>query len=147
VNVALHLVVTALLLAWGAGSFGFQKLLNTGRWDEGVPFAWAAADMFVWTILLLVDGEAPQSPFLVGYACLIAAAGLWFRVRLVWFVTILSILSYGVVLTAFLMDEGQPGGVHRPLIFVMALVVLGGTVSYQVNRVRALSKYYERRQL
>jgi eukaryotic-like serine/threonine-protein kinase len=140
-----HLIVTALLLAWGSVSYLCQKFLNGGRRDEDVPFAWAACDMAVWTVVLIVSGRAPQGPLVVGYACLIAAAGLWFRVRLVWFVTILSLLSYVVVVVVYLMDGGETTGMHHQLIFAVALVVLGGVVSYQVGRVRALSRYYERR--
>jgi len=142
-----HLLVTVLLLAWGAVSFIFQKLLNTGRWDEDVPFAWAGADMLAWTLVLLVSGRAPQGPLVAGYACLIAGAGLWFRVRLVWFVTLLSLLSYGVIVAVYLGDGGEIYELHHQLIFAVVLVVLGGVVAYQVNRVRALSRYYERRPL
>jgi eukaryotic-like serine/threonine-protein kinase len=145
IELAPHLIVTALLLAWGGVSYLCQKILNRGRWDEDVPFAWAACDMVVWTVVLIVSGRAPQGPLVVGYACLIAAAGLWFRVRLVWFVTILSLLSYGVVMAVYLMDGGETTGMHHQLIFAVALIVLGGVVSYQVDRVRALSRYYERR--
>ena len=42
---------------------------------------------------------------------------------------------------------GHINGPHRHLIFVVGLVVLGSVVAYQVNRVRALSRYYERRPL
>ena len=147
VDLFLHLVVTGLLLAWGAVSFAFQKLLNTGRWDEDVPFAWAAADMMLWTVVCLVDGDVPHSPVVIIYACLIAAAGLWFRVRLVWFVTALALLSYSLVVASFAIQEGGFDSPHRHLIFVVGLVVMGFVVSYQVNRVRALSRYYERRPL
>jgi serine/threonine-protein kinase len=147
VRMGVHLIVTGLLLGWGAASFVFQKLLNTGRWDKVVPSAWAAADMLLWTALLVVDGGAPESPVVIGYACLIAAAGLWFRVQLVWFVTILSLLSYGIVLAVFCAEGGVINSPHMQFIFAIALVVLGGVVAYQVNRVRALSRYYERRPL
>jgi eukaryotic-like serine/threonine-protein kinase len=141
VELAPHLIVTVLLLAWGSVSYICQKVLNAGRWDEDVPFAWAASDMVVWTVVLIVSGRAPQGPLVVGYACLIAAAGLWFRVRLVWFVTILSLLSYGAVLSVYLLEGGETTGMHHQLIFAVALVVLEGVVSYQVDRVRALSRY------
>ena len=44
-------------------------------------------------MLLVADGAA--SPLVVGYPLLIAASGLWYRVRFVWFVTALSLISYG----------------------------------------------------
>jgi serine/threonine-protein kinase len=143
----LHLVIMGLLLLWGASSYVFQKLLNLGRWQEDLPFLWAGADMLLWTIVLFVDREAPQSPLLVGYGCLIVAAGLWFKVRLVWFVTILSELSYAAVLSMFLLDGNEMEGPHRHVIFAVGIFVLGSMVAYQINRVKALSRYYERRPL
>ena len=122
-------------------------MLNTGRWDEDVPFAWAAADMALWTVVCLVDGDVPHSPVLIIYACLIATAGLWFRVRLIWFVTVLALVSYAVVLAAFVIQGHGFDKAHRHFIFAVGLVVMGSVVSYQVNRVRALSRYYERRPL
>jgi hypothetical protein len=38
-------------------------------------------------------------------------------------------------------------GYDRHLACVLALVVLGAVVAYQVRRVRALSHYYQQRQL
>jgi hypothetical protein len=41
-----------------------------------------------------------------------------------------------------------PGGLEKPhwhVVFLAALAVLGWMVSYQVQRVRALSRYYENR--
>ena len=70
IDLWLHLAITGLLLAWGAVSVVFQKLLNTGRWDEDVPFAWAAADMALWTVVCLVDGDVPHSPG-TDYLCLL----------------------------------------------------------------------------
>jgi serine/threonine-protein kinase len=144
---AIHVLVMGLLLLWGAASFVFQKLLNSGRWPEELPFVWAGADLLLWTFVLIADAEAPQGPLVVGYPCLIAASGLWFRLRMVWFTTILSLLSYGVVLALYLLDGHPLAGVHKHLIFVVALLVTGSVVAYQVNRVRALSRYYERRPL
>jgi eukaryotic-like serine/threonine-protein kinase len=130
---------------WGAASYVFQRLLNNGCWPEDLPFAWAGADMLLWTALLLVDGVAPQGPLVVGYPCLIAASGLWFRVRMVWFTTFMALLSYAAVLTLYLLDDKPLAGIHKHLIFGVALLVTGFVVAYQVNRVRALSRYYERR--
>jgi serine/threonine-protein kinase len=145
IQLSLHLLVVGLLLLWGVTSFVFQRLTNSGRWSEDLPFAWAGADLLLWTFVLLADGEAPAGPLAVGYPCLIAASGLWFRARLVWFTTILSLLSYAAVLTMYRLDDGQLVGIHKHLIVGVALLATGFVVAYQVNRVRALSRYYERR--
>ena len=58
-----------------------------------------------------------------------------------------SLFSYAVVFAGYVMTDGKINGPHRHLIFVVGLIVLGSVVAYQVNRVRALSRYYERRPL
>jgi serine/threonine-protein kinase len=147
IDPGLHILVVSLLLLWGATSFVFQRLLNSGYRPEDLPFAWAGADMLLWTFLLAADGEAPQGPLPVGYCCLIAAAGLWFRVRLVWFTTLLALLSYAAVLVLYLSDGHVLAGVHYHLITAVAFLTCGFVVAYQVNRARALGSYYERRPL
>ncbi len=99
------------------------------------------------TILLLADGAA--SSLLVGYFLLIVASGLWFRVRFVWFITLLSLLSYGVLILDFYyrrpeLQNRVYSGIDRHAIFAVALVVLGSIVSYLVHRVRILSNFYGR---
>ena len=43
---------------------------------------------------IVYAGSGIVSPILVGFPLLIAASGLWFRVRLVVFMTVLSIAAY-----------------------------------------------------
>ena len=88
--------------------------------------------------------EAFVSPLIVGYPPLVAASGLWFRVTLVWFTTAIAALSFAV-----LMALNWPSVVdaHKYIMFLVVVVVLGFIVAYQVHRVRALSRFYERRPL
>jgi serine/threonine-protein kinase len=81
----------------------------------------------------------------VGYPLLIAASGLWFRVRLVWFTTVLAIVAYGLLFLdqAASRPAWQPS--QYPNIFMAALAVTGFVVVRQVKRIWALSSYYERR--
>ncbi len=98
-------------------------------------------------VLLVADGLA--SPLLFAYPLLIIGAALWFRVRFVWFMAVLSIASYGVLLVDFYhrrpeLRDKYPAYVDRydrHVIFLLALVVLALMVSYLVERVRALSTY------
>ena len=48
------------------------------------------------------------------------------------------------VFSPYGLDSHEP---HHRLIFLVALLVLGFVVAYQVHRIRALSRYYERRRL
>jgi len=146
-----HYSVTAILLVWVAASFAFQKLMNRGAWPLAVPFAWGAVDAaaLLW-LLLIADGAA--SPLLIGYPLLVVAAGLWFRVRLVWFMTALSVLSYLALIVDYFkrLPELQAGSdLHSDdfIYFVVGLIAMGAAVAYQIERVRVLSRYYDRRRL
>jgi serine/threonine-protein kinase len=79
----------------------------------------------------------------VGYPLLIAASGLFFRVRLVWFTTLVSILSY-----AFLVFLGVEHATRLyPVIFAASLGVVRFIMAYQVERVRILTRYEQRRNM
>ncbi|MGE0378352.1 MAG: serine/threonine protein kinase, partial [Planctomycetaceae bacterium] len=135
-----HLQVMGLMVLWTAISFACQRLLDRDEWERFVPYLWAVADAVCYTaVLLLADG--PLGPVLIGYPVLIAGAGLWAEVRLVWFMTGVTMLSYAV-LAANRYDPVMPW--HYPLIFAIALVGTGFIVAYQVRRLRALTRYFER---
>ncbi len=70
------------------------------RWSIPTRFVWGTLDAAVLLAMLLV-GNGLTSALMVGYPLLIAGSGLWFRVRFVWFMTALSLLSYGVLLIDF----------------------------------------------
>src|SRR5204863_294337 len=79
------------------------------------------------------------------YPLLIAASGLWNRVRLVWLTTALAVAGYGV-LAADAFFRGVAGDSnHHPNIIMAALVVTGFVVAHQIKRIWALSSYYEHR--
>jgi len=88
----------------------------------------------------------------VGYPLLIAASGLWWRVRLVWITTLLAIAAYGVLyLDASLSWQGgvphwqEPEQLRYANIFMAGLLLTGYTVARQVRRILALGRYYENR--
>ena len=86
---------------------------------------------------------------MVGYPLIIVASGLWFRVRFVWFITFLSLLSYGVLVIDFYcwrpeLHEGMYAGFDRHVIFALAMLIIGAVVAYLVQRVRTLSNFYGR---
>ena len=146
VPLSLHVEVLAVLVVWMLSSLVFQQGLKRERWADAVPFAWAAADVVLLTWLLVLT-ENWVGPLLVGYPLLIAASGLWFRARLVWFTTAAAEAASMVLLFVFCpygLDSHEP---HHRLIFLVGLLVLGFVVAYQVHRIRALSRYYEHRRL
>lgn len=137
-----------IVLGLGIGaSLIFQALLNRERFSNLARYIWATADLILFTSLMtFADGL--RTPLVAGYFLLVAASGLWFRERLVWFTTGLAIASYGSIasLDALL---GRPGrhAVQAHALLMIGLIVAGFVVAYQVKRVRALSRYYEHRPL
>ena len=111
-------------------------------------FVWGTLDSLALLAVLLL-GYGAASSLVVGYPLIIVASGLWFRVRFVWFITLLSLLSYGVLVIDFYcwrpeLHEGMYAGFDRHVIFALALLVIGAVVAYLVQRVRTLSNFYGR---
>ena len=125
-----------------------MRLLECRRWSFPARYVWGTFDsLALLTILLLADGVA--SSLVVGYPLLIVASGLWFRVRFVWYMTALSLVSYSLLVVDLYvwrsdLLEGVYSNFDRHVIFAVALVVLGVIVAYLVERVRVLSSFYGR---
>jgi len=139
----------AVVLTWGLASIAFQGLLRRGWWDRAVRYAWAFADVLLFTALVFANGVL-QTSLAAGYFLLVAASGLWFRERLVWFTTVLAVAAYGGLVLQDISahaDPDAPSYAYRDVIFATALAISGLIVAYQVKRVRALSHYYEHRPL
>jgi uncharacterized membrane protein len=143
--------VLAVAAVWAVASCVCQYCLKLPRWTVTARFVWGGIDVFCYTLVMrYADGAA--SPLIVGYPMLIVGSGLWFRVRLVWFVTALSLLSYlGLVAEFYLGSTSNQlafdRAYDRPIFFCIALVTIGAVLAYQIARVRALSRYYDQRAL
>ena len=124
---------------WTCGSFVLQKLLAWERLRRQIRIGWALLDALAFSAALLF-AQGPAGLLAIGYAVLIVAAGLWFTQSLVWLMTVLCVGSYlGVI--ALRDEPGIPP--HYPYIVVAVLLVVGGITSYQVSRIRALTRYFE----
>ncbi len=146
-NPGVHLRVMSILGGWIVISAICQWLLRKSRWQSAVRFGWCAVDAALLTAVLAQNSVAP-GPILVGYPLLITASGLFFRVRLVWFMTLACVVGYAILLGLRRqwfggMEIGGPPWQY-PIIFAVGLAVLGTVVAYQVYRVRVLSRYYRR---
>ena len=135
--------VMAVFGLWAIACVVFQRLLHREWWANFARFSWAAADVVLLTIVLLL-AHGPIGPLLIGYPLLIAAAGLFFRVRLVTFTTVVSMASFVWLMVQRGEVLEQP---QYAVIFVTVLAVIGFVVAYQVYRVRVLSRYYDHRRL
>ena len=103
-------------------------------------FAWATCDVILLTLILWTIA-APVAPLLIGYPVLIAAAGMFFRVRLVTFTTTVCALACSALIWRRA-DLQMP--IHYALLLILQLIVLGGIVAYQIRRIRILNRYFQR---
>ena len=130
----LHYSIQAEFVLWALASALFQSLLRRDRFSTLARYAWAATDILALTgVLLLINGI--ESPLLVGYCLLIAASGRWFRIRLVWFTTLLAIAGYGILFGEWLLrrDPNATSALY-PNILLAVIVVTGFVVARQVKR-------------
>ena len=129
-----------------AASLIFQGLLNKERWSNFARYTWASADIFLYTTLVIF-AEGQGGPMVAGYFFLIAASGLWFRERLVWFTTGLSAGANLLLTVIEIAHAGPSDAIRSNTLVLIGLIVTGVTIGYQVRRVRALSRFYEHRPL
>ena len=97
-------------LLWAVSAVVFQAMMRSGRHPDRVRVLWSAADILFLTIELklfeqvekaLLGGDSLvrfETTLLVGYPLLIAASGLWWRVRLVWITTVLAMVRLRLAL-------------------------------------------------
>lgn len=152
ITLGLHVQVMGILAGWGVASFICQKLLHHPAWQRTIPFLWSALDMLFFSGLLYLDDplkrhDTLNNPIIIGYPLLVAASGLWFRIGLIWFNTVIAEIAYILLWVEQYIQTQQLYGLHKHIVFLIGLAVLGDIVAYQVNRVRALSRYYEHRPL
>jgi serine/threonine-protein kinase len=158
-----HYTIQGVLVLWVISAVIFQVMLRVGWQSEHVRVLWSAADIafltlelkFFEQILNDASGQANtrvETTLLVGYPLLIAASGLWWRVRLVWITTALAMAAYtGLYIDAALhWRSGRPTwhaspDLQHPNIFLAALFLTGYVVARQVRRILLLSQYYEHR--
>ena len=134
-----HWFVTGLVLTWGLGAAAFDWLSRRPRWGVAATYGWCALDVLLYTALLM-KSDGPKSALVVGNLLLLGGAALRCRVALVWFVTALCAAGYLWLIAAAawwwpdLLVE-----VHRPVIFVVCLGLMGLILHLILRRVRASS--------
>lgn len=140
-----HAEIMVVIGAWLLTCLVCQKLMNRESWEARMPFVWAATDVFFLTSLLVLARPGSSiGPILVGYPLLVVASGLWFEQTLVWFMTAACCVAY-LVVNKLRHDPLVPVPEHYPYIYTVVLCGIGYIVAYQVERIRTLSRYFERR--
>ena len=129
-----------------AASLVFQTLLNKERWSSLARYTWATADVILLSTVILFS-EAQNGPLVAAFFLLVAASGLWFRERLVWYTAGLSVFGNVALGVAEYADQASIDALRRVSLVLIGLIATGSVVAYQVRRVRALSRFYEHRPL
>ncbi|MFO0864255.1 MAG: protein kinase [Gemmataceae bacterium] len=140
----LHLQVLGLLAVWAGVSWVCQQGVRDPERPLVGRFVWSAFDVILFGGLVWLD-EAFDTPLMLGFPMLIAASGLWFRARLVWFTAMLTAVVYAVLW--YLSPPSHRPGWNLHVIYFVGLFVMAILITHQVQRVRALSRHYERRRL
>lgn len=142
-DLAYHLRVVSLLSLWMGLSVVWQLLLNRETFATAARLGTMLTDAWILTALFTHAADDGGTLVIV-YALLIVASGLWFQERLVWWSTVIVELAFAVLL---LCRPSLYSPWHYPLLVAVTLAAVGGATSFQVHRVRALSRFYERRPL
>jgi hypothetical protein len=104
-----------------------------------LQFAWSAADLgFLTWILLRVEGNL--GPLFIAFPLVVVVSGLFLRVNLVAFSTILSLISFEIV---FLTRQESGEFAHYGFVGAAAIVVIGTVVGLMVHRIRLLNRLFE----
>lgn len=158
VTSGVHWCIMSTMVLWIGLSALCQWLWNKEHWVRLAPYLWLLIDAACVTVVLWLVENHPEpghaaefipdnalpGPLVASYAVLIVLSGLWFRIPLVGFTTLLAILAYlGLVLDA-LHRYGPLAQANWDWIYLVLLFLTGCAVAYQVHRVRALSRFYDR---
>ena len=141
IYLGLHLMMMSIIGTWAALSYLCQLLLEREGRSPQAHLANVLSDVILLTMALAIS-HGSISSLLVIYPWLITASGLWFRVPLVWTTTAVSAVGF-LVLVGLKPDLADPW--HYPLLVLTVLIMVGAATADQVKRVRALSRFYDRR--
>jgi tRNA A-37 threonylcarbamoyl transferase component Bud32 len=144
-----HWKMTVLAAAWVAVSIVCDWLVDRPRLALPARLIWGAFDsLFLLAALLFVAGGVTSGMIAV-YPLLIAASALWLDLRFVGVMTAMSLVSYGILVADFYfwrtdLQKQFDASPTRHVLFAVSLVALAAIVSWLVQRLRTLSKFYGR---
>ncbi len=141
-----HLAVTALAVVWAVLALGVALCLRQRFFPAALKFLSTGADLVLLTWVLVL-GDGPRSPLLVGYFLVLALAALRFSLPLVRFATAGALAGYLYVLAYARWFSGRDLRVPRyhELIFLLALALSGVVLGQVLRRAHRLAEDYARR--
>jgi hypothetical protein len=140
-----HAAVTDLAAAWLLTAWAVHICLKRRVFPSAMKFLSTGVDLLLLTCLLLL-GDGPRSPLLVGYFFLLALASLRFSVNLVRFAALGAMLSYVVVARqAAWLRPSFAASSNYELLVLTGLGLCGATLGQVLRRVRGFAEDYARR--
>ena len=143
-----HWKALIFIALWTVTAVACQHFMKSPKWSVPTRFVWGTLDaLMLFAFLFIANGVA--SPLVVCYPLFLVASGLWMRVRFVWYMLVLSIVSYLVHVVHFYgwrpkLHERFDTGYDRHVIFLVMLFGVAWGVAHLVRRIRILSTYYDR---
>jgi tRNA A-37 threonylcarbamoyl transferase component Bud32 len=136
---AFHRFFTFIVPLWALGCWAFHKLALRPAWESVALYGRFAMHTMMVTVFLLA-GSGPRGALAIAYMLLVSAAGLYFRLGLVWFTTALTIAGYMAIwLEARLLRVDNAVSVRFGLYYVVALFVMGFVTHLILRRARLRS--------
>ena len=139
IEVPFAVLTQLILLAWGATSWCFQRLLERNPDRDRPRFAWWLVNIVSLCLLIQLD-DALMSPLTVAFPVLITASALSGRAAQVLLTTLLSGSGYILLVVAYRFAHPALDRPYRHLHYLVGLALLGLIMIYQVNRTRALAR-------
>lgn len=138
---------TAIAVAWVLVALANLLCLRLRVFPAALKFVSTWCDIVLLTALASL-GSGPNSPLLLGYFLIIAAAALRFSLGLVWFATLASMAGYwslvGLVDKTWF-DEAHAVPPVTQLITLLSLALTGVVIGQVVRRVKLLAADYASR--
>ncbi len=142
-----HVRSTLLAGAWLMLALAILICLQRRVFPAALKFVSTAGDLALLTTLAAL-GNGPDSPLVVAYFLIIAAAALRFSVLLLWFASGGAMLGY-LLLVARIddswFDSEHAVPIVRQLVMHVSLAFTGIILGQVVRRVRLLAEDYSRR--
>jgi hypothetical protein len=141
-----HVVVTALALAWVLAALSVALCRRLQVFPAGLKYLSTSCDV-VFLTAILVAGDGPRSPLVVGYFLILAVAALRFSLPLIQFATVIAAAGYLFLLGYARWFTSRDLRVPRyhQIMVLLALVLTGVIMGQIIRRVRWLATEYARR--
>lgn len=142
-----HQAATLAIVAWALLALAILLCLRRRIFPAVLKFISTGGDIVLLTSLAMIGTKA-NSPLVMGYFLVIGLAGLRFSLRLIWFATLASLLSYLALVGAsdpvwFDADHVIP--VAEQLLTLISLGLSGILLGQIVRRAKGMAYDYSQR--